>query len=46
MDTDKLYQELLNDTEIEDIPIIFVVRVAYSVLKIINEGNCFYETEI
>lgn len=46
MDTKKLYRALLDDNDIKDIPIIFVIRVAYAVLKIINEGNCFYETGV
>ena len=46
MDTDKLYQELLNDKDIDDIPIIFVMRVACSIIKILNEGKCFRVTEV
>lgn len=46
MNTEKLYCELLDDKEIKDIPVIFIIRVACSVLKIIDEGKCFNETEV
>lgn len=46
MDTKKLYKLLIEDKDVEDIPMIFVIRVACCVLKLIDEGNCFYETEV
>lgn len=46
MDTEKLYKKVVNDEEIKDIPIIVITRVVYSVLKAINSGECFNETEV
>ena len=46
MDTDKLYQKIMNDEELKDIPIIFITKVICAVLRIINDGDCFYETEV
>ena len=46
MDTKKLCELLTQDEDIKDIPITYILRVAYSVLAIINEGECFYETTL
>lgn len=43
MDMEKLYDRLLNDETISDIPIELVIRVVLSVFEIIGSGECFYK---
>ena len=45
MDMDKLYDILVNNEFINDIPLSYIVRVAVTVFEIINSGDCFYEIE-
>lgn len=44
MDMQKFSKLLLNCEDLKDIPAIYVLRVAISVLEIINKGECFKET--
>ena len=44
MDMDKFIEKLFDRTELKDIPVIYLCQVAISVLEIINEGECFYDT--
>lgn len=46
MDTDKLYKELVNKEDIQDIPIETICRVAICVIEIINSGECFKENQL
>ena len=46
MDMTKLYERLLNDETISDIPIEFVIRIVLSVFGIINSGECYYKDDI
>ena len=41
----KLCDQLFDDEELQDIPIEYIFRVAYEVLVIIAEGNCFYRVD-
>lgn len=45
MDTNKLSELLIQSKDLQDIPVIYVLRVAISVIEIINSGACFKETE-
>ena len=42
MDTVKLIDLLLDDEELQDIPMEYVFRVAYEFLVILASGKCFY----
>ena len=44
MDMDKFIEKLFDRTELKDIPVIYLCQVAISVLEIINEGECFYDS--
>ena len=45
MDMDKFYKLLMNNEDIKDIPILFVMRVAKAVFEILNSGDCSYKLE-
>ena len=45
MDMDKLCKMLTNDVDIQDIPILYIFRVAVAVFKIINSGECMYKID-
>ena len=45
MDILKLCDKLFEDKDLADIPIDYVFRVAYAVLVIIAEGECFYRVD-
>ena len=45
MDVVKLCDKLFDDEELQDIPIEYIFRVAYAVLVIIAEGECFYKID-
>lgn len=45
MDNKKLTKELLKRDDIQDIPAIYILRVAVAILEIINSGGCFFDTK-
>lgn len=45
MDVLKLCDKLFDDEDLQDIPMEFIFRVAYSVLVILAEGECFYRVD-
>jgi len=45
MDVLELCDKLFDDDELKDIPIEYIFRVAYKVLVIIAEGECFYKVD-
>ena len=45
MDVLKLCDKLFEDEELKDIPIDHIFRVAYAVLVLIAEGECFYRID-
>lgn len=45
MDIAKLCDKLFEDEDLQDIPIDMIFRVAYAVLVIIAEGECFYRVD-
>ena len=44
MDMDKFIEKLFGRKDLKDIPIEYLCRVAISVLEIINEGECYYDS--
>ena len=44
MDMDKFVEKLFSRKELKDIPIEFLCRVAISIIEIINEGECYYDS--
>ena len=45
MDVNKLAEILMTDADLADIPMIYVLRVAVSILEHINKGDCMREQE-
>lgn len=45
MDTKKLSELILKCDDIKDIPAIYIIRVAISVIEIINSGECMKEID-
>jgi hypothetical protein len=45
MDIVKLCDKIFEDEDLADIPIDYVFRVAYAVLALIAEGDCFYRVD-
>ena len=45
MDVMKLCDRLFDDEDLQDIPLEYIFRVAYAVLVIIAEGDCFYRVD-
>ena len=45
MDMKKLCDMLTKRKDLWDIPITYIFRVAYAVFELINDGNCFYDSE-
>jgi len=45
MDVLELCDRLFDDEELRDIPIEYIFRVAYTVLTLIAEGECFYRVD-
>ena len=46
MDVLKLCDRLFEDKDLQDIPLEYIFRVAYTVLIIIAEGECFYKVDL
>ena len=45
MDVLKLFDKLFEDEALHDIPFEIVFRVAFEVVAIIAEGECFYKDD-
>jgi len=45
MDILKLCDKIFEDEDLADIPIDYIFRVAYAVLVLIAEGDCFYRVD-
>ena len=45
MDILKLCDRLFEDEDLQDIPLEYIFRVAYAVLVLIAEGECFYRID-
>ena len=45
MDIIKLTDKLFDSEELQDIPLEYIFRVAYAVLVLIAEGECFYRVD-
>ena len=46
MDVLKLCDRLFEDEDLRDIPLEYIFRVAYTVLILIAEGDCFYKVDL
>ncbi len=45
MDILKLFNKVLEDKSVQEIPLLYVLLVINSVIEAINTGECFYPTE-
>lgn len=45
MDINKLFNEVMTNTDVKDVPIIYIIKVFNCVLDLISSGECFYTTE-
>lgn len=45
MDIIKLFEMVLDNDEIKDIPLVYVFEVVCCVVDAIGSGECFYKTE-
>ena len=45
MDIEKLYEKVIADREVKDIPLAYVMTVLNCVLEAIGSGECFYSME-
>ena len=43
MDTEKLWNKILENDDIKKIPLKDVIKVVIAVFDIINSGDCFYD---
>ena len=46
MDIRKLFDRVIEDDGIKDIPLMYVLQVFYTILNVMNTGECFYKEEI
>ena len=45
MDTEKLWNKLIEDENIKNIPLKDVLKVVIAVFEAINSGECYYTNE-
>ena len=45
MDVLKLYDKLMSDKDLRDIPIDYIFRVTLAIFTLIAEGDCFYNDD-
>lgn len=45
MDVISLFEKVLEDEEVKDIPIMYVFTIVCSVVEAISTGECFYNTD-
>jgi len=45
MDIVKLCDKLFEDEDLHDIPLEYIFRVAYAVLVLIADGDCFFKID-
>ena len=45
MNMDELFELLTSDVELQDIPLLYIMRVTIAVFEILNSGKCFYKLE-
>lgn len=44
MDMKVFTEKLLHSEELKNVPVEYIFQVAFFILKIINEGECFYDS--
>ena len=45
MDIKKLYEKVIQNPEVHNIPLVHILTVLNVVIETIGEGECFYENE-
>lgn len=45
MDITKLYEKVIQDEDLHDIPLLHILAVLIAVVEAIGDGDCFYENE-
>lgn len=45
MDVNKLFNTVILNEEIKDVPILYIIMVFNCVIEAIGSGECFYKTE-
>ena len=45
MDVLSLFEKVIEDDEIKDIPLMYVFRIVCSVVDAISTGECFYNND-
>jgi len=45
MDLKKLYEKVIQNTELHDIPLVHILAVLNAVIDAIGDGDCFYTNE-
>jgi len=45
MDVIKLFEKVLEDEEVQGIPLLYVLTVVISVVDAISTGECFYNSD-
>ena len=45
MDIVRLFEKVIEDEEVRDIPLMYVFTVVCCVVEAIGSGECFYDTE-
>ena len=45
MDVLSLFEKVIEDDEIKDIPLMYVFRIVCCVVDAISTGECFYNTD-
>ena len=46
MDIRKLFDRVIEDEAIKDIPLMYVLQVLCTVLEVMSTGECFYKEEM
>jgi len=42
---EKLYEKVIQDAELHDIPLLHILAVLNAVIDAIGDGDCFYKNE-
>ena len=45
MDIRKLYEKVIQNPEVHDIPLVHILTVLNVIIETIGDGECFYENE-
>lgn len=45
MDIEKLFNKVMRNKDVQDVPFLYVAAVVIAVVEAISSGECFYENE-